>query len=242
MFQFFIDESNKNDNLIYVTGEDLHHMKDVVRISPKEKVRVSVGKKSFIAELSNYEDDRAVLNILEEVPSSELSLNVTLYQGMPKGEKFEFIIEKATELGATRIVPVMMENSVVKLKEDKVKGKIERWQKIIEAAAKQSKRSVIPLISSPMPYKEALEDAKSCDLVLVPYENERGVSFTKELLSDVRNKKSVAVFIGPEGGFSDKEVALTKEYGYNLVSLGNRILRTETAAICALSLIMIEAD
>lgn len=153
----------------------------------------------------------------------------------------ELIIQKAVELGVYEIIPVAMKNCVVKLDEKKAEHKKKRWQGIAESAAKQSKRSLIPKVASPMSYKEAIDYASAMDVRLVPYENKRGMKATKEVVSQIEPGKSIAVFIGPEGGFAPEEIALVQEE-MHLISLGRRILRTETAGMAALSILVYELE
>ena len=183
------------------------------------------------------------MRIVEENhQSTELETKIYLFQGLPKSDKMELIIQKAVELGVYAIVPVEMTNCVVKLDDKKKKSKQTRWQAISESAAKQSKRNTIPEIFDAIPYKKAIDMAKELDLVLVPYENEDGMLATKNALEDLKNAKSVGVFIGPEGGFDPKEIDLAKENGGKIISLGSRILRTETAAITAVSMCMLNIE
>ena len=161
-----------------------------------------------------------------------------LFQGLPKNDKMEWIIQKTVELGVYEVIPVAMKNCVVKLDDKKAKSKVTRWQAIAESAAKQSKRSLIPEVKMPMSYKEAVAYAKKLDVKLVPYENEDGMAGTKAAMEQIKKGESIAVFIGPEGGFDPSEIALAKEEGMHLVSLGKRILRTETAGLATLSILM----
>lgn len=173
----------------------------------------------------------------ENVADTELPCRVIIYQGLPKSDKLELIIQKAVELGAAKIIPVAMKRSVVKLDDKKAAAKLSRWNAISESAAKQSKRSVIPQVGPVMNYKDALKQASECDICFVPYENENGMAETRKLVSAIRPQDSVAVFIGPEGGFEDDEIAAAKELGMHTVTLGKRILRTETAGMAFLSML-----
>ena len=153
----------------------------------------------------------------------------------------ELIIQKAVELGAYEVIPVAMKNCVVKLEEKKAASKVSRWQEIAKSAAKQSKRSLIPSVHMPLPYKLAVEKAKELDVVLVPYENERGMQATREVVEAIRPGQTVGIFIGPEGGFDPTDVELAKEEAH-LISLGNRILRTETAGLATLSMLIYQLE
>ena len=191
-----------------------------------------------MCELEDYTDDEAVFDITQEnVADTELPCRVIIYQGLPKSDKLELIIQKAVELGAARIIPVAMKRSVVKLDDKKAAAKLSRWNAISESAAKQSKRSVIPQVGPVMNYKDALKQASGCDICFVPYENENGMAETRKLVSAIRPQDSVAVFIGPEGGFENDEIAAAKELGMHTVTLGKRILRTETAGMAFLSML-----
>ena len=162
--------------------------------------------------------------------------------GLPKGDKMELIIQKAVELGVSRIVPVSMKRSIVKLDAKKAKARIARWQAIAQAAAKQSKRSIIPEVGEILTWSGALEEAKALDVLLLPYENALDIRYTKDVIREIRPGQSVGVFIGPEGGFDRREVEAAEETGAKLLTLGKRILRTETAAISMLSILMYELE
>ena len=196
------------------------------------------GSKNYLCELVSYTDTEAIFEILEkDVPDTELPCRITLYQGLPKSDKMEFIIQKAVELGVYDIVPVAMKRCVVKLDDKKEGSKLKRWNAISESAAKQSKRSIIPAIRSSMSYKQVLEEAKKLDVVLVPYENEEGMRATREVISGIKPGQTVGIIIGPEGGFEDSEIEAARNAEFNVISLGKRILRTETAGLSALSMI-----
>lgn len=243
MFQFFVRSEKVNNGKACITGDDYHHLKDVVRLKAGDKVRISIDTgENYIGVIEDFTEDAVIVELTEKAEDTELKGKMTLFQGMPKSDKLEFIIEKAVELGVSEIVPTMMEFSVVKIDEKKIASKVERWQKIAEAAAKQSKRSIVPQVLPPMKYKDAVEYAASNTINLVPYENESGSKGTIELLKAVKPEDSVGIFIGPEGGFSEKEISLAREKGMKTVSLGRRILRTETAALTALSLIMMNKE
>ena len=243
MFQFFVNSSEVNNDSAHIVGDDYHHLKDVVRLKIGDTIRVSVDNgENYLGTIREFNDEMAIVELSERASDTELKGTITLFQGMPKADKLEFIIEKAVELGCAEVVPVMMEHSVVKLDEKKAENKVIRWQKIAEAAAKQSKRSIVPKISLPMSYKDAIEYAKNNTLNLVPYENESGPKGTMKLISGIKPEDTIGIFIGPEGGFSEKEIRMAKDTGMKTVSLGRRILRTETAALTALSLIMMCKD
>ena len=243
MYQFFIDDSQVGKEYVTITGQDVNHIKNVLRMKPGEKIRVSTTSgQDYFCEIAELTDDFVQADLLnEEAASTELPSRIYLFQGIPKGERMEYIIQKAVELGVYEIIPVAMKYCVVKLDAKKEANKIKRWQAISESAAKQSKRSIIPKIHPVMSYAEALEYAGNCDLRLVPYENERGMAATAEVLTKVKPGTSISVFIGPEGGFSDAEITAARET-MDVLSLGKRILRTDTAAICTMSMLMLELE
>ena len=184
-----------------------------------------------------------IARIIEEnFNDTSLPISIYLFQGLPKGDKMELIIQKTVELGVECIIPVEMTHCVVKLDDKKKKSKVARWQSISESAAKQSKRNIIPEIMGVLSFDKALEFAKKLDLIMVPYENKDGMKATVEALSDLKNVKSVGIFIGPEGGFEEKEIEKTLVANAKVISLGKRILRTETAAITSVGMCMLEIE
>ena len=243
MFNFFAKENSREGNRFTIDGADHNHIKNVLRMRPDDTFLVSDQGASHLCRLAELDEVCAVAEIVEEnYQNTELPVEITLFQGLPKADKMEWIIQKTVELGVSAIVPVEMTNCVVKLEEKKKKAKQTRWQAIAEAAAKQSKRAVIPAVFEPTSYKNALQQAKELDLILVPYENARGMAATKEAVDAIRAGMKIGIFIGPEGGFDPKEIAFATELGGKTISLGSRILRTETAAIAALSLCMFQAE
>ncbi len=243
MHQFFVEEDQIGREFVTITGSDVNHIKNVLRMKPGEKIRVS-GKdgKDYFCAVSELADTFVQADILnEDAPSTELSGKIYLFQAIPKGDRMETVIEKAVELGVYEIIPVAMKYCVVRLDEKKGATRVNRWQKIAEAAAKQSKRSRIPNIHPIMEYKEAVEYAGRCDVRLVPYENERGMQTAKEAFSSVGKGDSVSVMIGPEGGFSEEEIAMVKD-DMQVISLGKRILRTDTAGIAVMAALMFKME
>lgn len=240
MTQIFIDPSDISGDTIRVTGEDSHHLRDVLRIRTGEHLYVVCRENGMRYECSVSESGRdgVLCRITDAQRSqSELPVRITLFQGMPKSDKFEFVIQKAVELGACRVVPVMMARSVVKLHDSKLAGKTERWNKIAASAAEQSMRDTVPVVSAPLSFTEALAEAGDCDAILLPYELAEGMDETREILEDIRSEEpqDIAVFIGPEGGFDEKEVEQAVASGARVITLGRRILRTETAPLVILS-------
>ena len=219
-------------------------MKNVLRMKIGEQVEISDGNnKKYLCEVSAYEDEQAVLRILElREADTELKSRLYLFQGLPKNDKMELIVQKAVELGAYEVIPVSMKRCVVKLDAKKAAKKVERWNSISESAAKQAGRSIIPKVSDVVSYREAMERAEQLDVVLVPYELEEGMAETKKLLHQIQPGQSVGIFIGPEGGFEREEVEQAIEAGAHPVTLGRRILRTETAGFTMLSILMFELE
>ena len=238
MYQFFVEEEQVHSDSISITGGDVNHIKNVLRMKNGEKIRVSSKSgQAYFCHISSILDDEVIAAIdSADETGTELDNHIVLYQGLPKGDKMELIIQKAVELGVSEIVPVAMKNCVVKLDDKKAKSKVTRWQAIAESAAKQSKRSLIPEVKMPMSYKEAVAYAKKLDVKLVPYENEHGMAGTKAAMEQIKKGESIAVFIGPEGGFAPEEIEMVRDE-MQLISLGRRILRTETAGIAALAIL-----
>lgn len=240
MYQFFVEDAQVGGNSVTIKGSDVNHIRNVLRMKQGEKVRISTSSgKNYFGTIAELSEAMVLVDLLEEcADDTELGNRIYLFQGLPKSDKMELIIQKAVELGAYEIIPVAMKNCVVKLEEKKAAGKVARWQEIAKSAAKQSKRSLIPAIQMPMSYKEALAKAKTLDIVLVPYENARGMAATKEAIEQIKPGQSIGIFIGPEGGFTDTEIELAKDLRMQLISLGKRILRTETAGLATLSILM----
>lgn len=245
MYHFFVEPNAIVDKKITITGKDVNHIKNVLRMKPGEEISVSTTESSaeyrcIISALSDTEVICDLAFIKEE--GNELPSKIYLFQGLPKSDKMELIIQKAVELGAYEIIPVEMKRCVMKLEPKKAPQKIERWQAISEAAAKQSKRTVIPEVTMPMSFKEAVKKASECDVRLVPYEMADGMNRTRELLKAITPGQSVAIFIGPEGGFDQSEIELAKNSGFEIITLGKRILRTETAGMVVISVLMMQLD
>ncbi len=243
MYQFFVDDSQVGKEYVTITGSDVNHIRNVLRMRPGERIRVSTasGRDVFCA-IAELGEDFVQADLLdEEAPSTELPSRIYLFQALPKGDRMETVIQKAVELGVYEIIPVAMKYCVVKLDEKRAEKKIRRWQAISESAAKQSKRSMIPRVCPVMRFDEALAYAKTCDVSLVPYENARGMAATAESLRQIRPGESISVIIGPEGGFSPEEIAAAGQ-SMQTISLGRRILRTDTAAITTLSMLMLKLE
>lgn len=247
MYQFFVDPDQINMEMhrVFITGSDVNHIKNVLRMKPGEEISVSNGAdgKEYRCGIISLEDEMITceLRFIKE-DGVELPSKVYLFQGLPKSDKMELIVQKAVELGVYEIIPVAAKRCVVKLDDRKAKSKTLRWQQIAESAAKQSKRGIIPKVRDVMTFGEALKYADELDVKLIPYELAEGMDRTKEIISGLKAGQSVAVFIGPEGGFEEKEVAQAKDAGVEPVTLGRRILRTETAGFTVLAWIMYQLE
>ena len=208
MYQFFVEEEQVHSDSISITGGDVNHIKNVLRMKNGEKIRVSSKSgQAYFCHISSILDDEVIAAIdSADETGTELDNHIVLYQGLPKGDKMELIIQKAVELGVSEIVPVAMKNCVVKLDEKKASKKLQRWQAIAESAAKQSKRTVIPTVKQPVTYKDALKIASELDITLVPYENERGMDATREIMGQLRAGQTIGVVVGPEGSFAPEEI------------------------------------
>ena len=244
MFNFFVENNSRKGNSFEITGGDCNHIKNVLRMKTGDKILVSSDNMSHLCEIGEINNDFVIANILEEdYNDTSLPISIRLFQGLPKSDKMEFIIQKAVELGVDEIIPVEMENCVVKLDGKKKGAKVSRWQAIAESAAKQSKRNNIPTVCDVLSFKECVEKSNGLDIFLVPYECKEGMSATKEALKSIKSGKTVGILIGPEGGFSQKEIDLIESEGKGkIISLGKRILRTETAAVTAVSMCMLYAE
>ena len=243
MFNFFADENAKQNSQYIINGADYNHIKNVLRMDIGDTCLISCDGKSDLCEITAFYDDAVCLEIVEEdYNDTELPIKIYLFQGLPKGDKMEYIIQKCVELGVFAIIPVEMKHCIVKLDDKKAKSKVSRWQSISESAAKQSKRNIIPEIMGVSSFDKALEFAKTLDLIMVPYENKDGMKATVEALENLKTVKSVGIFIGPEGGFDEKEIEKTLNTNAKVISLGKRILRTETAAITSVSMCMLEIE
>ena len=242
MQRFFVEpyQVQEEEHRITLTGPDVNHMKNVLRMRIGEDVWISDGgQKEYHCTIEAFEEEGAVLHILyAQEPQYELPSRIYLFQGLPKGDKMELIIQKMTELGVYRIVPVSMKRSVVKLDKKKADSKVKRWNMISESAAKQSKRSIIPEIMPVCTFNEALEMSQQLDVKLLPYECADGMAKTKKIIENLKGNESIGIFIGPEGGYDLDELSKAKEEGWEEITLGKRILRTETAGMMLMSVLM----
>lgn len=240
MQRFFVTPDQVGEDKIRIQGSDVNHMKNVLRMRPGEEVMVSDGNnRQYRCRVEDYPEGEAVLAILEAgLVDTELPSRIYLFQGLPKQEKMELIVQKAVELGVCQVIPVQTRRCVVKLDAKKAAKKVQRWQQIAESAAKQAGRGYIPVVSEVMTFQEALAFSEALDIRLIPYELADGMEGTRKILDGIRPGQSVGIFIGPEGGFEKEEVSRAVEAGAMPITLGKRILRTETAGIAVLSILM----
>lgn len=240
MYHFFAQHENIHETYIEIVGQDVNHLKNVLRFKEGDKLLISSGDNvDYTCHIESMSDECivAVIDSVDE-EGKELPSNVYLFQGLPKGDKMELIIQKMVELGVHSIIPVAMKRSVVKLDAKKADSKVKRWNAISESAAKQSKRSIIPEVKDVVTFKQALDIARDMNVKILPYECADGMEKTKGIVESLEPGKSVAIFIGPEGGFDLDELELAKESGWEIITLGKRILRTETAGMMLMSVLM----
>lgn len=242
MARFFVTPDQIRQNTINIYDGDVNHIRNVLRMRVGDELSISDGEGTdYHCTIQSLDKDIVVCNIENSWKSySELPVKLYLFQGLPKSDKMELIIQKAVELGAFEVVPVSTSRSIVKLDDKKAAKKIARWQQISESGAKQSSRAIIPVVKEPMTFKQALAYAKELDAVLIPYEKAEGIEETRAIIETLKTSqvKSVGIFIGPEGGFAENEVELAMEAGAKPITLGKRILRTETAGLTTLSILM----
>ena len=244
MHHFFVSPDQIDDKYVTITGGDVNHIKNVLRMKVDEELLVSNGQdRDYYCKIEAISDDEIKALILdEEFEGTELPTELYLFQGLPKSDKMELIIQKAVELGVKEIIPVATKRCVVKLDNKKEASKLKRWQAISESAAKQSRRTIIPEVSSVVTFKEAINRAKEFELGIIPYENFKDMKETREVLEKVQKGIKIGIFIGPEGGFEESEVQYAFENGIRPISLGKRILRTETAGLTILSVLMFQLE
>ena len=240
MHRFFVEQTQIEEKYIHITGQDAHHIKNVLRMRPREEILVSNGDKmEYTCQIEELAEEEVLAKIMfVEEAGLELPSKVYLFQCLPKSDKMELIIQKAVELGAAEIIPVASSRCVVKLDAKKETSKIRRWQGISESAAKLSKRMYIPQVHSVLKFPEALKYAAEMDVKLIPYELAKGMDAAREQIGAIEPGQSIAVFIGPEGGFEEEEIQAAMDMGFQPITLGKRILRTETAGFTVLSILM----
>lgn len=237
MYHFFVSKDQIGQEDIVIRGGDVNHIRNVLRMKPGDEVFVSDGEGAgYECRLTELTGEAVTARILAgSGDTSELAARLHLFQGLPKGDKMELIIQKAVELGAYEVIPVKTRRTVVKLDKKKEAARVARWNAIAESAAKQSGRGVIPKVTGVMTFGEALDYGRDFQVKLIPFEHARGMEGAKREFERIRPGMDAGIFIGPEGGFEDEEIALAESQGVKPVSLGKRILRTETAGLMALS-------
>ncbi len=247
MYHFFVESSQITPDLkkVEVTGSDYNHMANVLRMKTGEQFSVSIRgeepSREIFYEIENILEDSVIGNLcfVEEV-GNELPSRIYLFQGLPKVDKMELIVQKAVELGAYCIIPMSTKRCVVKLDDKRAQAKQKRWQAIAEAAAKQSKRGLIPKVEMPLSMKQAIDycNRQGIEVKLIPYEMAEDFGSTRKIIEGIKPGQSIAVFIGPEGGFTEDEISMCRENEIEPITLGKRILRTETAGFTAISWLM----
>ena len=246
MYKFFVSNSQIREKKVNIIGEDVNHIKNVLRLNIGEKLTIcnKDTTKNYLATIINISKEKVMCNILEEkISTTDSTVNIDLFQGLPKSDKMEYIIQKTTELGVKHIYPVALDRCVVKIDKKDENKKISRWQKIAESAAKQSKRDFIPIVENIINLENICKSISKYDIILLAYENEESNTIKQELQKmQKRENFNIGVVIGPEGGFTEKEVEKLINSGAKCVTLGKRILRTETAPIVMLSDIIYEFE
>ena len=239
MNRFFIREEQRTDENILFSEEVSHQIKRVLRLQEQDQVLCPNGLgQTYWVVLADLSGKQVVGNILKTFSeSTEPKLQVTLVQGLPKGERWDFILQKATELGIHLFQPVLSERTIVRLAPEEVAKKTVRWQKIVLEAAEQSHREICPIVAPVLQLQQWLKSKSNYDLLLLAWEEEKGCSLTT-ILQKNPNPQKIALIIGPEGGFSAEEAKLMQDAGAVSVSLGPRILRTETAAMAFTTMVM----
>ncbi len=238
MYHFFAPEGRGESGELVIRGQDVKHITKVLRMKIGEQLIASDGRdRDYLCEIAELGPDFVRLRVVsDQLPSAEPSREIHLFQGLPKADKMDYIIQKSVELGVCRLIPVEMERCVVQLDASKKEKRRDRWQKLAESASKQSGRSIIPEVEAVSRFEEALKMASRLDHLLVPYESAENMAYTRESLSAVKKGESVGFFIGPEGGFAPSEIEKLKACGARIITLGPRILRTETAGPAVLAM------
>lgn len=241
MHRFYVGAESIEGNKIVITGTDVNHIKNVLRLNKGEKIVICDGQgQDYYCIIDNVAKEQVIVVVEEkQKANTELRTKIYLFQGLPKKDKMELIVQKAVELGVYEIIPVKMKRTIVKIdNEKKEMAKINRWQTIANEASKQSRRGIIPNVHSLVTYKEAINMAKDLEYVILPYELAENMEYTRKIIEEASKCSSIGVFIGPEGGFDEEEVSLAQQMGFKSITLGNRILRTETAGLTTLSMLM----
>ncbi len=247
MRQFFVEETQIHKPYIDIVGTDVNHIQQVLRLKKGENIQIISKQthKQYVVEIIQYEEQKIITQIIQEVEeTAQSNIQIDIYQGIPKSDKMEWIIQKTTELGVNAIIPTIMERCIVKLNEKDAKKKIERWQKIAEGAAKQSKRINIPSIEPVIKLPEVIEKMAEYDVFIVAYEEENKQTLKNVLQNIAKTNKplKIGIIVGPEGGIDKKEIVQLQQTNAKIVTLGKRILRTETAPIVITANIMYELE
>ena len=243
MYRFHVSADQLAEKEVFISGGDVNHIKNVLRLEVGDWIVACDGNGTdYVSRIQSICSDEVVASIEKVQPTgTELPVRITLFQGMPKKDKLELIIQKAVELGACEIVPVMTKRTVVKLSEEKkINKRLERWQSIAYAAAKQCDRGIIPTVHKPVSYEEALAMADQLDYNVIPYELQTGMEEARKIVDQACKQRSLGIFIGPEGGFEPEEVERAMTRNIHPMTLGKRILRTETAGMALLSILMFQ--
>lgn len=244
MPRFFVSREQIDGGKAVITGSDVNHISRVLRMAPGEELSLSDGEgTNYYCRITEITREQVSLEVIGSWPSfSELPVKIHLYQGLPKAGKMDTIIQKAVELGAYRIIPVQTTRSVARLDDKKEGKKLARWQSIAESAAKQAGRAIIPEVAGALSFSQAVDACKMHDAVLMPYEKAEGMEQSREIVRSLHGCREIGILIGPEGGFEESEVAMAEAAGVRTMSLGHRILRTETAGMTVLSIVMFELE
>lgn len=239
LHRFFVNSNQIENNTIKIIGKDIKHIKDVLRLNPKDKIEIVSNEHIYVSEILSFNSNCIVANIIEDFPGkNEAPIDIILYQGIAKGDKMDYIIQKAVEVGVKEFYPIIMNRTIVKFKDKrKEENRLKRWQSISEEAAKQSKRDILPRVNNIMDFNQMIDILKGEKNIIVPYEEEKALGL-KEVLKN--NKDKIHIIIGPEGGYEKYEIEALKEIGGQIVTLGPRILRTETAGLVVSSIVLYE--
>ena len=247
MGKFFVKTNQIEDDKIFILNDDVNHIKNVLRLNILDNIEVcnkDTGD-NYNCQISNISNNQIECEIINKIDSiTEGNVKIDVYQGLPKFDKMEFIIQKGTELGVTNFIPVKFNRCIVKIDKKDEEKKLSRWQKISEVASKQSGRDIIPNIEKIVGVKDICDIINKYDIVLLAYEQEKD-NYIKNELEKIKNTKmsfNIAIVIGPEGGIEEKEVEILKNAGAKVISLGKRILRTETVCMQMVSIIMYELE
>lgn len=241
MHKFFVKTDNIINDKINITNDDVRHITKVLRLKIGDSIQICDGNENeYICDIVEINKKSVICQIKEKFKNrNESNINIVLFQGLPKAQKMELIIQKGVEIGVKEFYPIITERVVVKTDGKDISNKLERWNRIAYEAAKQSNRGIIPTVNNLISFEEALDILKRFDLIVVPYEKEKSTSF-KELFNESRDYKNIAVIIGPEGGFSEEEINIFIKNGFKPITLGPRILRTETAGLVASTILLYE--